>query len=313
MKGPRCGGLGSKVSRCCGVSRLWNRHSCIPPGACWDAEDQSHHHASESARLRHWCQRHQGPTDWFCLCWFWRGFLSSSQKQWMCVWTHLSALEWSYPFCSAGLEHQKLVWGLQRIPNTLRSVFLRSSFRSIPCIKISQDWTLNAFHGQALATALKLNDTVVDINLAGNHCGNEGAEACEPIWDELTAGGFDLPDTDWHWQTLTVSHFFELEWMDVVSAIVTCEARTFSLCGWHFVFAGNGGGPQHERCHQAFELGVLWNPWCWGGGQVVVFCCSEGLPLWRIQGLDLRSPGRGMLQITFEFDYDVAGEVFCDK
>ena len=134
----------------------------------------------------------------------------------------------SYPFFSAGLQRQKLVWWLQRIPSTLRSVFLNSSFRSIPCIKIIQGWTLNAFHGQALATALKSNGTVVDINLAGNRqCGNEGAEACEPIWDELTAGGFDLPDTDWHWQTLTVSHFFELEWMDVVSA-------TFSLCGWHF-------------------------------------------------------------------------------
>ena len=48
---------------------------------------------------------------------------------------------------------------------------------------LHQDSTLNAFHGgQALATALKLNDTVVDINLARNHeCGNEGAEACEPI------------------------------------------------------------------------------------------------------------------------------------
>ena len=47
---------------------------------------------------------------------------------------------------------------------------------------LHQDSTLNAFHGgQALATALKLNDTVVDINLADNECGNEGAEACEPI------------------------------------------------------------------------------------------------------------------------------------
>ena len=42
---------------------------------------------------------------------------------------------------------------------------------------------LNAFHdGQALATALKLNDTVVDLNLADNwQCADEGAEACEPI------------------------------------------------------------------------------------------------------------------------------------
>ena len=47
---------------------------------------------------------------------------------------------------------------------------------------LHQDSTLNAFHGgQALATALKLNDTVVDINLARNNSGNEGAEACEPI------------------------------------------------------------------------------------------------------------------------------------
>ena len=66
---------------------------------------------------------------------------------------------------------------LQCIPNTLRSVLLNSSFRSIPGIKMIQDWTLNAFHGQALATALKLNKTVVDINLAGNFdCGDEGAE-----------------------------------------------------------------------------------------------------------------------------------------
>ena len=46
-----------------------------------------------------------------------------------------------------------------------------------------QDWTLNAFHGgQALATALKLNNTVVEINLAQNgNCGNKGAEACEHV------------------------------------------------------------------------------------------------------------------------------------
>ena len=42
-----------------------------------------------------------------------------------------------------------------------------------------QDWTLNSIHGQALATALKLNNTVVDINLPHNDCGDEGAEACE--------------------------------------------------------------------------------------------------------------------------------------
>ena len=85
----------------------------------------------------------------------------------------------SYPFCSAGLEHQKLVWRLQRIPNTLRSVFLNSLFYSL-----HQDSTLNAFHGgQALATALKLNGTVVDINLAHTwQCADEGAEACEPIF-----------------------------------------------------------------------------------------------------------------------------------
>ena len=63
------------------------------------------------------------------------------------------------------------------IPNTLRSIFLNSL-----CFSLHQDSTLNAFHGQALATALKLNDTVVDLNLAQNDgCGNEGAEACEPI------------------------------------------------------------------------------------------------------------------------------------
>ena len=81
----------------------------------------------------------------------------------------------------------------------------------LPQYSLHQDSTLNAFHGgQAWATALKSNKTVVDINLAGNYdCGNEGAEACEPIWDELAAGGFDLPDADWHWQTLTLTHFSE--------------------------------------------------------------------------------------------------------
>ena len=43
------------------------------------------------------------------------------------------------------------------------------------------------------------------------------------------------------------------------------------------------------------------------------FAAVKGSPCWRIQRLDLRSPGRGMRQITFEFDYDVAGKVFCDK
>ena len=41
-----------------------------------------------------------------------------------------------------------------------------------------QKWiALNVFHGgQALATALKSNNTVVDINLAANYCCDEGAE-----------------------------------------------------------------------------------------------------------------------------------------
>ena len=47
---------------------------------------------------------------------------------------------------------------------------------------LASRFDLNAFHGQALATALKSNNTVVDINLAGNDdCGDEGAEACEHI------------------------------------------------------------------------------------------------------------------------------------
>ena len=53
-----------------------------------------------------------------------------------------------------------------------------------PCIEIyaffsrHQKWIApNAFHGQALATALKSNTTVVDINLAVNlRCDDEGAE-----------------------------------------------------------------------------------------------------------------------------------------
>ena len=64
-------------------------------------------------------------------------------------------------------------------PRTLRSKHRNSRFSSR-----HQNWiALNAFHGrQALATALKSNGTVVDINLAENNdCGDEGAEACEPI------------------------------------------------------------------------------------------------------------------------------------
>ena len=92
---------------------------------------------------------------------------------------------------------------------------------------------LNAFHdGQALATALKLNDTVVDLNLADNwQCADEGAEACEPIWDELTAGGLDLPDIYWLWLTLTVSHFSNTEWMDVLSA---CFCYSQVKLGWQW-------------------------------------------------------------------------------
>ena len=69
-------------------------------------------------------------------------------------------------------------WIYSKYFETLRPVFLNSSFRNIPGIKIVQDWTLNAFHGcQALAAALKVNTTVVDINLCSNYgCGDEGAE-----------------------------------------------------------------------------------------------------------------------------------------
>ena len=79
-----------------------------------------------------------------------------------------------------------------------------------------------------------------------------------------------------HWLTLTLSHFSNTEWMDVVAAIVTSEARTFSLCGRQLFFAGNGGRSQRERSHQAFELGDMWNRWCWGGGQAVVFAAAKG-------------------------------------
>ena len=87
----------------------------------------------------------------------------------------------------------------------LRSIYLNSFFYSL-----RQDSTLNAFHGQALATALKLNNTVVDLKLANNYCGNEGAEACEHICDELTAGGLGPAGL---WLTLTVSHFLK-HWVD---------------------------------------------------------------------------------------------------
>ena len=50
----------------------------------------------------------------------------------------------------------------------------------IPCIKIGLEY-LNAFlGGQALATALKSNSTVVDINLAYNP--NPGDEKAEVRW-----------------------------------------------------------------------------------------------------------------------------------
>eukprot|EP00434_Breviolum_minutum_P041225 symbB.v1.2.036668.t1/scaffold5227.1/size29621/1 len=45
-----------------------------------------------------------------------------------------------------------------------------------------QSCTIGVKGIKALATALKLNDTVVDLNLADNwQCADEGAEACEPI------------------------------------------------------------------------------------------------------------------------------------
>ena len=58
-------------------------------------------------------------------------------------------------------------------PSTLRSMHWNSQFFSR-----HQTWiALNAFHGgQALATALKCNKSVVDINLAVNYCYDEGAE-----------------------------------------------------------------------------------------------------------------------------------------
>ena len=75
--------LGPKVSRCCGVSRLWNRraalHSFMRLGTGGDVEDQSNDQAPESGILLR-CQRHQGTRDWFSSWWFWRGFLSPSQK-----------------------------------------------------------------------------------------------------------------------------------------------------------------------------------------------------------------------------------------
>ena len=151
--------------------------------------------------------------------------------------------------------------------------FLNSLFYSL-----HQDSTLNAFYGgQALATALKLNDTVVDINLARSYeCGNEGAEACEPIWDELTAGGLDLPDIDWHWPCRTFQTLSG--WMLL---LLFSSLRCFHFDWMYAIFlAGNGGRPQHEHSHPAFELGDMWNRWCWGGGQTVVmrlyFAAAKG-------------------------------------
>ena len=59
------------------------------------------------------------------------------------------------------------------------SASLRSKHRILRFSSRHQNWiALNAFHDrQALATALKSNTTVVDINLCFNYgCGDEGAE-----------------------------------------------------------------------------------------------------------------------------------------
>ena len=64
-------------------------------------------------------------------------------------------------------------------------------------------------------------------------------------------------DFDWHWVDGCCFRMFLL---------LTSEARMTMTT---LVFAGNGRGPQHERSHQAFELGEMSNRWCWGGGQVL--------------------------------------------
>ena len=62
--------------------------------------------------------------------------------------------------------------------NLLRASTLRSKHRILRFFSRHQNWiALNVFHGrQALATALKCNKTVVDINLANTGCWDEGAE-----------------------------------------------------------------------------------------------------------------------------------------
>ena len=310
MKRPRSGELGSKVCRCCGVSRvcLAQFHAARNWLRCW----------RQIVPLRIWIcnsatsvSKASRPNGWIFL---------------MVVPERLSEpASKTVDVCRCGrwcLNTFKRVWRVGRIHFALRdcstrNVFLETSMYSkcfeinlfefkLPQYSCHQDSTLNAFHGgQVLATALKSNKTVVDINLARNErCCDEGAEACEPIWDELTTGGVDLPDTDWHWQRLTLTHFFELEWMDVVSLFlrVTSEARMFAL--WSdgtFFFAGNGRGPQHKRSHQAFELGVLWNPWCWGGGQVVVMCLYlSHVVNYRVLSHDLRLHAQGVLKVLAE-------------
>ena len=99
-----------------------------------------------------------------------------------------------------------------------------------------------------------------------------------------------------HWLTLTLSHFSNTEWMDVVAAIH--QSKMFSL--WldeRHVF-GRQWRPFSARTQPSSVW--TWRPvksvmlgWRPGGCNVVVFCCSEGLPCWRVQGLDLRSPGLG--------------------
>ena len=197
----------------------------------------------------------------------------------------------SYPFCSAGLQqHQTCFFRALDVFQILRDqffeftlLFLASRFNS-ECIS----WWSCLSHS-------------LEIKWHGRWH-QFGVESWMRQWR-----GWGLwtylrwVDRWWlgpagHWLTLTLSHFSNTEWMDVVAAIH--QSKMFSL--WldeRHVF-GRQWRPSSARTQPSSvwtwrnvkSVTLGWRP---GRCNVVVFCCSEGLPCWRVQGLDLRSPGLG--------------------
>ena len=173
----------------------------------------------------------------------------------------------SYPFCSCGIASTRNVFfrALDVFQILRDQVFLNSLFYSL-----HQDSTLNAFHGgQALATALKLNDTVVDINLANNRAMRQWRGW--GLWTHLR-----WVDRWWlwpagHWLTLTLSHFSNSEWMDVVAAIH--QSKMFSL--WldeRHVF-GRQWRPSSARTQPS-------SVWTWSAVKSVMLGWRPGVVMW---------------------------------